>query len=248
MPLLSIITATLHPRDDFLLQAWESILASAPTNWDFEWLLQEDGDAPTLIGNLPVNDPRIKYAANNIHAGAAATRNAAIARAEGEWIFNLDSDDYYTADGLSGLTRLVDEHPDCIWVSGRAHDYLDKEHQLIEFPNYLPDGRIESEQFLELWKQSGLIFPYVPGCAGVRADMLHALGGYPALPFGEDVSLLGAVAALGPGAYTSTPIYHYRRWSGQSTQQKAVKLWHRHDEEHQRIAAIRRVGLRINLD
>jgi glycosyltransferase involved in cell wall biosynthesis len=248
MPLISIVTATLHPRDDFLLQAWQSILASTPTNWDFEWCLQEDGELPTLHGNLPFDDPRIRYAANNIQAGAAATRNAAIARAKGKWILNLDSDDYYTASGLSLLTELIDTHPGCVWIAGRAHDYLDEEHRLIEFPNYLPDGRIESKQFLELWQESDLIFPYVPGGAGVRADVLRAIGGYPALPFGEDVSMLGAVAALGPGAHTTQPVFHYRRWRGQTTQQDSVKLWHRQDEEHQRIAAMKKVGLRISVD
>lgn len=246
MPLVSIVTATYRPSITFLLQAWESICKSAPANWDFEWCLQEDGSKPLLLDHLP-DDFRIRYAQNTLRAGAAATRNAAIARANGEWIFNLDSDDYYTDQGLATLLALIDDYPSSIWVAGRAHDIYENENRLVSFPNYLPSGRVDSETFLDSWKTSELVFPIHPAGAGLRSDVMRMLGGYPALPVGEDVSLFAAATQLGPGAYSSSPVFVYRRWDGQTTKQLLSANWQRTNIEYQRIAAMKQLDLRMTL-
>ena len=242
MPLISIITAAHNARLDFLQELWQSILTSAPESWDFEWCLQEDGEAHDLKDNLP-DDPRIRYATNNLYVGAAATRNVALSRATGEWFVNMDYDDFYTSSGLTLLTRLIEEFPKSTWIAGRAHDYDDDTQQAIEFPNYFPDGAIGAEQFMQVWDESGLLFPYVPGGAGMRKELALALGGYTASPLAEDTSLFAAAAQLGSGAYTTEAVFHYRRWSGQTSAFPRALGWNRF--EHQRIAAIRAVGLKI---
>src|SRR5207237_500762 len=127
----TVITATLRPKEEFVMQAWKSIVASAPKTWEFEWCIQEDGEGPYLRELLP-DDERIRYEANHIPAGVGATRNAAIRRARGEWFLNIDGDDFYTHNGFALLTEMIDNHPTAIWVGGRAHDYLHERGEIIE--------------------------------------------------------------------------------------------------------------------
>jgi glycosyltransferase involved in cell wall biosynthesis len=247
MPLLTVVTAALRPRPEHVQQAWESIVTSAPADWDLEWCFQHDGEGSQPPEFLP-EDERVRYEANGVDAGAAATRNAALARAKGDWFVNLDSDDFYTSQGLTALTALVDAHPCAVWIAARAHDIHEEgqDQELVEFPDYLPEGLISPQEFRSCWDASGLTFPFHPAGAGMRTDAARALGGYAATPFGEDLALFAAAAELAPGAYTSTPAFHYRRWSGQTTRKRDVELWPHIPFAHQRIAAIRTSGLRFS--
>src|SRR6266540_6125446 len=67
MPLLSIVTAALAPTQahlDFLLEAYESLTQQVDLGgWEWEWLIQEDGERPRLRAHLPA-DARISYGAH----------------------------------------------------------------------------------------------------------------------------------------------------------------------------------------
>lgn len=246
MPLISVITATLRPNEEFVLQAWKSILASAPTNWEFEWCIQEDGKDPSLRDALPA-DERIRYDAHSVQAGVAASRNLAMARSRGDWIVNLDGDDYYTERGLTVLTDLINTHDDIIWIGARAHDYVQATGEVIGFPNYLPDGHITADEFERYRRKAEPTFPLHVAGAGFRRDVALTLGGYFASPFGQDVALFFAITQLGNGAYTSEPAFFYRRWNGQSTRQEAHTIWGDRRFEIQRVEAMRKLNLRIDV-
>lgn len=247
MPLLSVITAAYQPKRDYLLQAWESLVNSQHLgDWEWEWCIQEDGLKPDAREWLPP-DERIHYEANTVHVGAAATRNAALARARGTWIMNLDCDDWLLPEGMATLIAGWVANPGVIWAAGRAHDYIDTEQQLVEFPNYLPDGLITSSVFMDSFEKHQLNPVHFAGAA-MDANVMRALGGYFASPVGEDVALWFAAVHLGQGVYTSDPVFVYRQWDGQSTKGRTCLDWTQYDVIGQRIEAMRAIGLVPSLD
>ncbi|MGH3803646.1 MAG: glycosyltransferase, partial [Pseudonocardiaceae bacterium] len=96
MPLLSVITPAWAPSEahvEFLLETYESLSSQESLGgWDWEWLIQEDGEQPRLRERLP-NDLRIRYAAIGVRLGAATCRTLALERARGEVTRSLDADD-----------------------------------------------------------------------------------------------------------------------------------------------------------
>jgi glycosyltransferase involved in cell wall biosynthesis len=241
MPLLSVITAAFKPNRNYLLEAWNSLLNSRGLNeWEWEWCLQEDGAEPIARDWLP-DDARITYGANMAHGGAAATRNVALARVRGSWVMNLDCDDFLTLDGMAALIETWSSHPGVIWAAGRAHDFIENEARTVEYPNYLPDGVVTSAMFMNAWKQYDVLPVHFAGGA-MNANVMRALGGYFAAPVGEDVALWLAALHVGDGVYTSTPVFSYRRWDGQSTKGATYLNWSRADMVSQRVDAMRAIG------
>ena len=94
MPVISVLTASDPSRGDLVLRACTSVEDQVlPSGWQLEWILQEDGAAPTLLQNLPEDD-RIKYSHNDQKAGIAVTRNLGLVRASGSFGRVLDDDEF----------------------------------------------------------------------------------------------------------------------------------------------------------
>ncbi|MFT6985548.1 MAG: teichuronic acid biosynthesis glycosyltransferase TuaG [Psychromonas sp.] len=99
--LVSIITPSYN-SEKFLVETYQSIISQTYQDW--EWLITDDcstDNSWTLIGELAKNDNRIKPQQNSVNAGAPTTRNNAIARAKGEYIAFLDSDDIWLPKKLA---------------------------------------------------------------------------------------------------------------------------------------------------
>src|SRR2546425_1038306 len=94
VPLVSILTPTQAHNADHIGAVWAALRSQQlPTEWEWEWLVQEDGPQPAVRDMLP-DDPRIRYDALGVQLGAAATRNVALARAAGDLIAGMDHDDW----------------------------------------------------------------------------------------------------------------------------------------------------------
>jgi len=100
-PLLSILTPTFNPTDEFLTGAIESVIAQAYENW--ELILIDDGSsdsrARALLKNLGQRDARIQIGVQE-HGGISSALNMGLARACGDWIALLDHDDLLEPDAL----------------------------------------------------------------------------------------------------------------------------------------------------
>src|SRR2546421_2138920 len=100
-PLLSILTPTFNPNDEFLTGAIESVIAQAYENW--ELILIDDGSsdsrARALLKNLGQRDARIQIGVQE-HGGISSALNTGLARACGDWIALLDHDDLLEPDAL----------------------------------------------------------------------------------------------------------------------------------------------------
>ena len=88
---ISVITPVYPPNAGYLAAAADSLIGQAlPDGWQWEWLVQVDGEDSGAISLPP--DPRIKLAKGR-HAGSAVARNLALARSVGRLVKAFDADD-----------------------------------------------------------------------------------------------------------------------------------------------------------
>jgi hypothetical protein len=81
MPLISVMSA-IHPaRGKLVEQAMDGVAAQElPYGWELEWVVQEDGPESELRDRLSGRYDWVRYDANGVCLGIAATRNLALAR------------------------------------------------------------------------------------------------------------------------------------------------------------------------
>jgi len=98
----SIIASIIMPtynRADIISRAINSVLMQTHKNW--ELLIIDDGstDETELFITPLLSDSRIRYI-NNEHAGISAARNCGLEMAKGEYVFYLDTDNYWNNEYL----------------------------------------------------------------------------------------------------------------------------------------------------
>ena len=117
-PLLSILTPTFNPNDEFLTGAIESVIAQAYENWELILIDDGSGDssARALLKNLGQRDARIQIGGQE-HGGISSALNTGLARARGDWIALLDHDDLLEPDALFRAIELMqnDREADVIY-------------------------------------------------------------------------------------------------------------------------------------
>src|SRR5690606_37673435 len=192
--LISIITPVAAGRHHYLPQAYESLLAQTlPAGWEWEWIVQEDGDTGVLSA-LP-DDRRIRAGAGR--AGRAAmARTLGLARARGVLTRTLDADDELTPGALyRDITTLID-NPDISWCVSPAVD-LHPDGTETSGPCDPPAGPLAPGTAAEGYRNNQL--PIVGGTVTAYTELVRLLGGWPALPASEDVALLLALEAVSRG-------------------------------------------------
>jgi O-antigen biosynthesis protein len=117
-PLLSLLTPTFNPNDEFLTGAIESVIAQAYENWELILIDDGSGDssARALLKNLGQRDARIQIGGQE-HGGISSALNTGLARARGDWIALLDHDDLLEPDALFRAIELMqnDREADVIY-------------------------------------------------------------------------------------------------------------------------------------
>lgn len=245
MPLLSVLTAVHAGRRDLLAEAGDSLADQAlPTGWEVEWIVQEDGPEPHLESVAKKFD-FAHYEAHGESVGAATTRNLALTRASGELLYSLDSDDLLLPGALSVAIQAFDLYPQIHWVSAQADDLL-PDSTRVPFPPLIPPGYVEARAVSAFIETNDMVPIACPGLT-LRTATARALGGWAANPRWEDTALFVAIAELTPGYITPEITWLYRQHDGQATRQAIwptlkAELW---IMIHQRIAALRALGLRI---
>jgi glycosyltransferase involved in cell wall biosynthesis len=187
MPRVSIIIPTYN-RKSFVLEAVESVLAQ--TYEDFELIAVDDGSSDGTAEVLKRYEKRVLYL-YQANQGVSAARNNGLARAQGEFVAFLDSDDLWLAKKLAIQIAFMDRHPqaqisytDEIWIRRGNRVNPKKRHA----------------------KYSGEIYPQClplciisPSSALMRRGLFEQVGTFdPALPVCEDYDLWLRVAARFP--------------------------------------------------
>ncbi|MFD5565883.1 glycosyltransferase family 2 protein [Kitasatospora griseola] len=243
--IISVVTPVYEGGHQFLGEAYQSLLAQElPDGWNWEWIVQEDGQTGVPGRMLPADDSRVSYNTGR-RGGAAMARTMALARVTGPMVRALDADDLLPEGALRRGIEALLAHPTVGWAVSPAVDLL-------------PDGTLRSSS---LDPEAG---PLAPGLIAdsyradryavmgttltVYTELLHAVGGWPAVPASEDAALLLLLEAVAPGWMIAEPGEIYRKHNGQVTAQPAH--WEQAERDAlstvllTRLDALRRTGWR----
>jgi|SRR5690625_3837372 len=110
MPLVSVIMP-VHNADSTLATSVRSVLAQSHADW--ELLATDDHSSDSswhILSEFAAQDSRIRPERSDHPLGAAGARNAAIDRAQGQYIAFLDADDLWLAGKLSRQLAFTRQH------------------------------------------------------------------------------------------------------------------------------------------
>ncbi|WP_063795150.1 glycosyltransferase [Kitasatospora sp. MBT66] len=213
MPTISVITPVYNGGHEYLAEAYRSLCEQElPDGWNWQWIVQEDGESGAPASLLP-EDSRIS-AGVGPRGGAAMARTMGLTRVTGSLVRSLDADDILPVGALARAIQVMTSHAELGWCVGSCLDLLpdgtlaagpcDPEAGLLP-PGMLADGLRAGQ------------LQVMGTTMTIRTDLLRSLGGWPALPAGEDVGVLLAAEAVSPGWMISEPVEVYRKHPGQLT-------------------------------
>ncbi|OSP53392.1 glycosyltransferase family 2 protein [Pseudoruegeria sp. SK021] len=116
--LISLIIPCFN-AEETLIEAYESLPPKGTANDlpDLQIMMVDDyseDNTRSLIKSLAANDHRIVPIFNDKNLGVSASRNKAIAAAEGEFILFMDADDKLNGDGLKTLFSAISDDVDFV--------------------------------------------------------------------------------------------------------------------------------------
>ncbi len=225
--IVSVITPVHAPSVPYLADAFASLVKQEmPDGWDWQWLVQEDGQTGALVDALP-DDPRISVGSGRA-GGPGVARTLALSRVAGDLIKVLDADDQLTPGALARDIAAFDAHPQIGWTTSRVLDLL-PDGSTAGWDKDPAGGVIARGAVLSFWQANDYRASVHPATLCLRRDLVFALGGWMALPASEDTGLLLAANAVSEGYFTRENGLLYRKWPGQVTGQAA----HREPAEYQ---------------
>lgn len=245
---VSIITPSHGPTNKYLPETLASIEQQRlPSGWAVEWLVQEDGVAPSGADKLP-DAEWVHYESTGAKLSIGMTRNLALSRARGELVQVLDADDLLLPDALGTLIPAFDDQT-IHWAIGQADDLL-PDGSRKSFPPYdgIPFGRVPAGS-VNLWAASHE-GNWPIHCAGLmlRTASLRALGGWGGAPTDDDLVMFAGLAEATDGYFTETKTWLYRQHPDQTIHSAHQHRWSETCRRMalERAAAVRATGLRLS--
>jgi glycosyltransferase involved in cell wall biosynthesis len=214
MRTLSIITAVHQAGVAHLRSAYDSLARQRlPAGWDWEWLIQEDGDGVAAASEVPA-DHRILVAKSR-RGGPHVARTVALGRSSGEFVKNLDADDVLAEGVLARDIEVLERNADIGWTTSAVLDLL-PDGSLASFPGDPAAGRIARGAVFAHWEKNKRAQVH-PTTLCARRTLVLALGGWMALPASGDTGLLLGLDALASGWFHAEVGLYYRKHPGQIT-------------------------------
>lgn len=229
--IISILTAAYQPVPEYLLAAFGSVVSQElPPGWDWQWVVQEDGQTGDVAGILPA-DPRISTGQGR-RGGECVTRTMCLSRAAGELVKVLDADDLLAPGALAREIGVLDAHRDIGWTTCRALDLM-PDGRTAGFDLDPAEGRLARGTVARHWRAHDYRPQVHPATLCMRRDLAVAMGGWMALPASSDTGLLMAASTVCDGYFIAETGLLYRKWQGQATSQNA------HNDPDERAARMR---------
>lgn len=145
---VSVVVPTYN-RAELIQEAIESVLCQ--TTPVHEIIVVDDGSTDSTCERVRGYGDRVVLLKHD-RRGAPAARNRGLARATGDWIASLDSDDVWTPTKLEKQLQYLDRHPQCGLVHTGYYEFGDRE-RVVPGPLHFINGnyRVEHLLFAEGW-------------------------------------------------------------------------------------------------
>lgn len=125
---LSIVTPSFNGLR-FLPRAADSILTQSG-GFELEWIVVDGGSTDGTLDFLRnLNDPRVRWTSEP-DRGQSDAINKGLARATGDVVAWLNTDDVYTPGALADVARAFEANPDVRWLVGR-YEVIDEKDRPI---------------------------------------------------------------------------------------------------------------------
>jgi len=219
--LVSIITPSYNSMP-YIEKTYQSILAQTHTDW--EWLITDDlstDDSWALVQQFAEKDSRIKPLKNRKNSGAAVSRNNSIARANGDFIAFLDSDDIWLPEKLELHLAFMQKNNENL--SFTSYSLIDEEgndlHRVVDAKCH------GAYSYMDMLKKKATM-----GCCTVivRANAFADIS-MPLIRAGQDYALWLKLLKTGTEAVIfNKPLSQYRLVSNSLSRnkyKKAQKIW-----------------------
>jgi glycosyltransferase involved in cell wall biosynthesis/SAM-dependent methyltransferase len=193
-----------------------SVLAQTDPDWQLVIVDDgsRDGTAEWVRG---IGDRRVELVSVAHCGNPARLRNLGIARARGDWIAFLDSDDLWMPRKLEAQRRALAAHPECRWsyTAALLIDEAGAELPLERFEPWTPrSGQIVRELLVHA---ASIPCPSVLA----RRDLLESAGAFDeSLPFCEDYDLWLRLATASPVWAVPEPLCKIRLHPGNNTRDR----------------------------
>ena len=125
MHLLFSIVIPVYNVAPYLRECLDSVLAQTFEDW--EALCVDDGSTDgsgDILDEYAAKDTRFKVV-HQKNAGVSAARNAALDRAQSEWLCFLDADDKVECHWLEDIAVGAKKHPEVDWIRTSYRDWFE---------------------------------------------------------------------------------------------------------------------------
>ena len=136
-PRLSIITPTLN-QAGFIERTITSVLDQGYE--DLEYLIVDGGSTDGTLEIIERYADRIAWWVSEPDEGQTDALNKALARATGDVVAYINSDDYYLPGAFDAALRTLGEYPEAAWAVG-ASRFVDADGNTTEVWHARPPGR-----------------------------------------------------------------------------------------------------------
>ena len=204
MPLFSVVIPAYN-SGDFVARAIESVAAQRCA--DCEIVVVDDGSTDNTVEVVRSFGSRVSLV-QQPNQGPGAARNAGIARAAGEYVVFLDSDDLWFPWTLATFSQAVEAHRRPAFLAGTGVDFVD-ETELRS----LVAGDAVFEHFNCYLSAAPRDFWIGTPAAAIRADVLRRIGGFCAERINAEDSDLWLRLGVEEGFVhiQCPPLFGYRR-------------------------------------
>jgi glycosyltransferase involved in cell wall biosynthesis len=217
MPRVSVIMPAFNCAP-FIERALRSALAQ--TYRDHEIIVVDDGSTDETRQTLAPWMDKVQYF-HQANRGLPSARNAAVARASGEYFAYLDADDMWYPDKLEQQVAFLDAHPDCGMVHSEV-SFIDEADQILVHAWYRESQGQPARGMCALDLLDALQIQ-VPTVVERRAAYESTGGFDPRLRRCEDYLHWVQIALNGYAiGFLDRPLAMYRRRSGSLTRSRAA--------------------------